>query len=205
MHPSIEQLLADAEVTTQAETQRHLENCLHCRMQVQSVRQTQRRLASLPQLEPPQDSWTKIQSALHAPSRASRSGVWYAAAAASVAVLVILIINERPAEQTPEAASSPSLAENARANEGIVALIEQSRHLDLVLQGLPDRPRVERVAMAATLDSIEDRIQWLDMQLTYASAVELDDARTETLWRERVDLMDSLVKVRYAQAGRASF
>jgi hypothetical protein len=82
--------------------------------------------------------------------------------------------------------------------------MEQSRHLDLMLQGLPQRPRVERVAMAATLDSIEERIQWLDMQLTYAAAAQ-DETRTQTLWRERVDLMDSLVKVRYAQAGRASF
>lgn len=205
MHLSIEQLLADPELTTRAEIQKHLGNCLRCRLEVQSVRETQHRLMSLPQLEPPEESWERIQAALHSPSRASRSGVWYVAAAASVAVLAVLIINQRPAEQMLEAAPSRSLTEHARANEGIVTLMEQSRHLDLVLQGLPNRPRVERVAMAATLDSIEDRIQWLDMQLTYASAAGSDDARTQTLWRERVDLMDSLVKVRYAQAGRASF
>lgn len=205
MHPSIEQLLDDPELTTRAEIQKHLENCLSCRIEVQSIRQTQHRLVSLPQLEPPDQSWTKIQAALHAPSRPSRSGAWYFAAAASVAVLAVLIINQRPAKETLEAVPSRSLTQNARANEGIVSLMEQSRHLDLVLQGLPNRPRVERVAMAATLDSIEDRIQWLDMQLNYASAAESDDARTQTLWRERVDLMDSLVKVRYAQAGRASF
>ena len=205
MHLSIEQLLDDPGLTTQAEIQKHLENCSRCRLEVQSIRQTQHRLVSLPQLEAPEQSWTNIQAALHAPSRPSRSGVWYVAAAASVAVLAVLIINQRPAEETLEAAPSRSLSENAGANEGIVTLMEQSRHLDLVLQELPNRPRVERVAMAATLDSIEGRIQWLDMQLTYASAAESDDARTQTLWRERVDLMDSLVKVRYAQAGRASF
>jgi hypothetical protein len=205
MHLSIEQLLEEPGLTAQSEVQKHLQNCLRCRMEVQSIRQTQHHLVSLPQLEPPEQSWTNIQSALHAQSRPSISSVWYVAAAASVAVLAVLIIDQRPAEQALEAAPSRSLTENARANEGIVALMEQSRHLDLVLQGLPDRPRVERVAMAATLDSIEDRIQWLDMQLTYASATESDDMRTQTLWRERVDLMDSLVKVRYAQAGRASF
>jgi hypothetical protein len=205
MHLSIEQLLDDPGLTTQAEIQKHLENCLCCRMEVQSIRQTQHRLVSLPQLEAPEQSWTNIQAALHAPSHPSRSTVWYVAAAASVAVLAVLIINQRPAEEALEAAPSRSVTENARADEGIVMLMEQSRHLDLVLQELPNRPRVERVAMAATLDSIEDRIQWLDMQLTYASAEESDDARTQTLWRERVDLMDSLVKVRYAQAGRASF
>jgi hypothetical protein len=33
----------------------------------------------------------------------------------------------------------------------------------------------------------------------------LDDAQTYQLWRERVDLMDSLVKVRYAEGGPMSF
>jgi hypothetical protein len=96
------------------------------------------------------------------------------------------------------------LAERDTTDE-LVALIDQSRQLDLMLQELPNRPRVERVAMAATLDSIEDRIQWLDAQLTHGAVPEQDEQHVRTLWRERVELMDSLVKVRYAQAGTVSF
>jgi hypothetical protein len=59
--------------------------------------------------------------------------------------------------------------------------------------------------MAATIDTIEQRVQWLDQQLSYAPVAGLDDAQTYQLWRERVDLMDSLVKVRYAEGGPMSF
>jgi hypothetical protein len=84
-------------------------------------------------------------------------------------------------------------------------LVAQSRELDELLSHLPARPAVERVAMAATIDTIEQRVQWLDQQLSYAPAAGLDDAQTYQLWRERVDLMDSLVKVRYAEGGPLSF
>lgn len=204
MHPSIEQLLAESGSHPDAEIQTHLGACVRCRRDVQGIGHTRERLISLPQLEPPEGSWTKIQAALQAsPSRPSR--LWSVAAAAGVAALAVLAVSQHEVEEAKEAVAPIALNESVQPTERIAALMEQSRHLDLALQGLPNRPRVERVAMAATLDSIEDRIQWLDVQLTYASATPSDDPRTQTLWRERVELMDSLVKVRYAQAGRASF
>ena len=59
--------------------------------------------------------------------------------------------------------------------------------------------------MAATIDSIEQRVQWLDQQLSYAPEGGLNEAQTYQLWRERVDLMNSLVKVRYVEGGPMSF
>jgi hypothetical protein len=70
-----------------------------------------------------------------------------------------------------------------------------------LLQRLPERPRIERVSTAAMIDTIEDRIQWLDFQLSDASDSGLNEEQTRRLWRERVELMDSLVKVRYAEGG----
>jgi hypothetical protein len=52
-----------------------------------------------------------------------------------------------------------------------------------------------------TIDTIEDRIQWLDFQLTSADDGALDEEQSRRLWSERVTLMDSLVKVRYAEGG----
>jgi len=49
---------------------------------------------------------------------------------------------------------------------------------------------------------MEERIQWLDYQLSYAGPT-VDPAQVQRLWRERVELMDSLVQVRYAQARTA--
>jgi hypothetical protein len=83
-------------------------------------------------------------------------------------------------------------------------LVAQSRLLDDVLQQLPRRPAVERVSTAATIDTIEERIQWLDFHLSTAPD-ELDDQQAHRLWTERVELMDSLVKIRYAEARRTSF
>jgi hypothetical protein len=53
------------------------------------------------------------------------------------------------------------------------------------------------------IDTIEDRIQWLDFQLSDAPDSGLSEEQTQRLWRERVELMDSLVKVRYAEGGVA--
>ena len=55
--------------------------------------------------------------------------------------------------------------------------------------------------MAATIDSIEQRVQWLDRQLVVRPDAGLNEAQAYQLWRERVELMDSLVKVRYAEGG----
>ena len=64
---------------------------------------------------------------------------------------------------------------------------------------------IGRVSMAVTIDTIQQRVQWLDQQLSYAPDMGLDEAQAYQLWRERVDLMDSLVKVRYAEGNSLSF
>jgi hypothetical protein len=61
------------------------------------------------------------------------------------------------------------------------------------------------VSTAATIDTIEQRIQWLDFQLSNAPDGDLSEEQSRRLWRERVELMDSLVKVRYAEAGSLWF
>jgi hypothetical protein len=101
----------------------------------------------------------------------------------------------RTHEQQPPAAAAVPLE----------ALVAQSRELDEMLLYLPQRPAVERVSMAATIDTIEQRVQWLDQQLSYASDTGLNEEQAYQLWRERVDLMDSLVKVRYAEGRSLSF
>ena len=126
------------------------------------------------------------------------------AVAASAAALAIFLVMQMGIESPPE--NPPALIATSPQDEPSLAdLMKQSRELDMLLQDLPSRPRVERVAMAATLDTIEERIQWLDFQLSYTAAEELSETQSQTLWRERVELMNSLVKVRYAQSGRASF
>jgi hypothetical protein len=110
-----------------------------------------------------------------------------------------------------DVSSSTSESAARTVSESLVAptseveqLIAQSRRLEELLAYLPERPQVERVSTAATVDSLEQRIQWLDWRLVYQSDG-LDERQARRLWSERVDLMDSLVKVRYAQSAPMLF
>lgn len=119
------------------------------------------------------------------------------ATASTVALLVFIGVERWRGSRVPQAPLAPLAAQPREPT--LDQLVAQSRQLDDLLQELPLRPRAERVVQAATLDTLEQRIQWLDFQLSFEAEAELNPEQARSLWRERVDLMDSLVKVRYAQ------
>jgi len=87
----------------------------------------------------------------------------------------------------------------AAGADSVGTLMQRSQRLDAVLQVLPRRPQVERAGTSATIDELQNRIQMLDLQLSAATGEQHhDDARR--LWNARVELMNSLVHVRYAEA-----
>jgi hypothetical protein len=49
------------------------------------------------------------------------------------------------------------------------------------------------------IDSLESQVQWLDHQLSVAGS-RLRGAQAEALWRDRVEVMNSLVQLRYVVA-----
>ncbi|HEY5807954.1 MAG TPA: hypothetical protein VIT67_08290 [Povalibacter sp.] len=203
MHAAIDQLLSlrDGE-PVDAEVIGHIEGCPTCAAELSRLKRTQQQLQSLELPLPPALAWQQIQARVQAPPpRRGRIAVAVAAAALLV-VLSGLLLREEPQEHALIAVQEPAAESDVPAVERLVA---QSRELDAVLQRLPERPAVERVAMAATIDSLEQRVQWLDQQLSYAPDSGLNEAQTYQLWRERVDLMDSLVKVRYVEGGSMSF
>ena len=205
MHASIDQLLSlrDGE-PVDAEIAQHARGCASCCAELERLQRVTERIRSLEMPEPPALAWEQIRTRVAArdSSRARRFAFASAAALAATAVLSGLWLrysgSEAPA--VPVASAQP-----VQPPVPIEHLLAQSRELDELLSYLPQRPAVERVSMAATIDTIEQRVQWLDQQLSYAPVGGLDDAQTYQLWRERVDLMDSLVKVRYAEGGPMSF
>ena len=212
MHPTVEQLLSYRDAPEDAFIATHLEQCRACVAELQALSRTRTALQGLPQLDAPNDAWMRIQAAASAPVTSgtrstklrARTALAFALAAGVASMAVLLVFrnaNESPEVEPQSQATVPAIQQD----NDLASLIAQSRDLDVLLQRLPERPRVERVSTAATLDTIEERIQWLDFQLSYAAAGELDETQARRLWRERVELMDSLVKVRYAQSGRASF
>jgi DNA-directed RNA polymerase specialized sigma24 family protein len=81
----------------------------------------------------------------------------------------------------------------------IQSLVSRSQRLEAVLNTLPPRPTVERAATSVAIDELQTRIQILDQQLSAAAD---DRHQTQRLWSARVQLMNSLIYVRYAEAAR---
>ena len=210
MHASIDHLLSlrDGQ-PVDAATAAHVEQCQRCSAELRKLRETRAKLQSLPQLDAP-SSFQEIQRAMARPVSARRTVVSarLVAAVAFVTLTTIFFVAlrdetaptvvDRSAQPQDPGTSPIDVVETARVPE----LVAQSQQLEGLLQTLPERPRIERVSTAAMIDTIEDRIQLLDFQLSDAGSG-LNEQQTRRLWRERVELMDSLVKVRYAEGGVA--
>jgi hypothetical protein len=130
-----------------------------------------------------------------------------AAAAVGLGALVfVLLIGPIMHGSSPDTDSSESHRGNktAQALEPVGALVARSQELEAVLNGLP-RPRVERAATSAAIDELQARIEVLDLQLSNADESGLSGPQAQQLWSRRVQLLDSLVSVRYAeQAARGN-
>lgn len=211
MHARIDQLLTlrDGE-RVDARIVAHVGRCSHCAAELERLRVLRRRMKELPQLEGP--SWEQMHGRLQrAPGARRNARILAIAVAASVAALAIVVsllaIGARM-PQRDEGTNVVRLAEHAApqpVTNNVAELVTQSRELEEMLRVLPARPAVERVTTAATIDTIEQRIQWLDFHLSYAPDAGLNEQQAQRLWRERVELMDSLVKVRYAESGYFAF
>ena len=209
MHASIDHLLSlrDGE-PADAATAAHVAECARCSAELRKLRETQAQLQSLPQLDAP-SSFQEIQRAMARPVAAPRRVVSarLVAALAFVTLTTIFFIALRDQTEPPFAGRKVEPVEHPNPPTDVIEtarvpeLVARSQQLEGLLQKLPVRPRIERVSTAAMIDTIEQRIQWLDFQLSDAPDSGLNEEQTRRLWRERVELMDSLVKVRYAEGG----
>lgn len=211
MHARIEHLLSlrDGEPVA-AGVSEHVRLCPICTGELQRLSAIREEMRGLPQFEPPELSWDRIQASVTVPEpdrriRMSKVGIAAAAAAAVTLTVITLVAGyfDRRSGATTELVKTE--ASRPQRVPHVAELVAQSQQLEELLQKLPDRPRIERVSTAATIDTIEHRIQWLDFQLSNVPEADLSEEQSRQLWRERVELMDSLVKVRYAEAGALWF
>jgi len=211
MHARIEHLLSlrDGEPVG-AELVAHIRSCPICTGELQRLSAIRVEMQSLPEFDPPALAWERIQQTI--PRRDSTlppRRVGFAAAAAALVTLAVIALVARHSDRHSgeHSVQAPKVLKDAvSANvPHLDELVAQSQQLEEILQKLPERPRIERVSTAATIDTIEQRIQWLDFQLSGAPDADLNEEQSRRLWRERVELMDSLVKVRYAEAGSLWF
>lgn len=189
-----------------------------CGLRITQHELLQRKLRQLPDTPPPRAVWQRIEAqaraeGLFAAKRLGQPMKWLAGAAiAATVAMVALRLPLAPDAQLPAEVFStePPFEEATGQSAGVSqlravnALMVRSRELESDLRALPDQPQLVQAGTAATILELEDRIAAIDLALN-DSGSHLTSAQVEAYWRERVRLMDSLVRLRYAQAQRSSF
>jgi hypothetical protein len=180
--------------------------------EVARLAQLRLELRALNQLQPPAGGWDKVRAQLDTrlstPDAGTGSWHWPVgfALAASVALIAVLLIRQVPEQADPAqlptttvAGSSPTTL-NGRplVNPSYASLAAESRRLERLLADINFQPSVTRAGTASTIAELEDRIALVDYQLAGMGS-HLTARQRAVLWQQRVDLMNSLVKVRYAQ------
>lgn len=161
------------------------------------------KLAELPAVDGGPDGWRSVEHKLRrreeSTARAARVARW--SAAASIAVLASVVawgIAQRAVPKRPASVASRVQAVPEASGE-LERLRAQSLALETLLAALPGRPAIVRGGTALPIDTLEAQVQWLDHQLS-GGAGDAAPADEERLWRERVEAMSSLVRLRYAEA-----
>ncbi len=204
MHARLDQLLSLRDgAPVAAEVREHVRDCAECAEQIAATMQLRDRLRALPVApEPAADAWSRLDARVKDVRRRRERIARLAplAAVASVAALAVFagLRWMEAGEGAKESGVAVATAGAPRDGE-LAALQARSQVLEEVLAALPARPAVERAATSVPIDSLEAQVQWLDHQLTLADA----DGRAsqeQRLWRDRVEVMNSLVQLRYVEA-----
>lgn len=230
MHTTIEQLLAvrDREPVP-ADINQHLNVCQLCRETLDELVLTRDELNRLPVTEPPRDYWPDIlaraeqrrQSDRQRQRRFRYSAFGLAASALLAAVLFFQSGIEQNSNTGQSKASTAVTGNDTVANNatgrngkaqtaqsgtktGLDTLISRSAQLEAVLHKLPKRPGIVKASTADLISGLQDSVALIDYQLNL-NANKLSTDQSRQLWQQRVDLMNSLVNVRYAESQRVAY
>ena len=208
MHADYQELLAlrDGD-PVDAQAAQHVSQCADCSRALAQLNALQEQLRRLPAFEAPERAWAGIRRRLERAPQRQRNPWPMVGLAASimVTVLVLPLLHREPGMSVGHAIPGEGQNPAGAGQDSLGALVMRSQRLEAVLQVLPRRPVAERAGTSATIDELQNRIQMLDLQLSAAGrgdaqqpAAAHEDARR--LWSARVELMNSLVHVRYAEA-----
>ena len=209
MHARIDDLLSlrDGEPVDLA-VRSHVESCSECARTKSELETVRRRLAALPAVDPSADGWARLRARIDASSRPAvprrRGGaVAIAASCAMLGVLAGMLLRET-GPGAPEHIARPATVVLPQTLDSIEELRDRSRVLEEVLAALPARPAVERAGTAVPIDTLQAQVQWVDHQLSVSGAAHAAPDLRERLWRERVEIMNTLVQLRYVEAQRVA-
>ncbi|MGH8496840.1 MAG: hypothetical protein ACREVN_11965 [Gammaproteobacteria bacterium] len=205
MHARIDELLSlrDGEPVG-ADTARHVAACVACGGEVHRLRDVRSRLRALPGESRPPATWEAISARAY-PASTGRSSRRLAAFGSAASVLFVAVATAWLLRNSP--VEAPAVESVAQADDGELQpeLVRRSMELENALRALDHQPGIVRGSTAGTIAEIEDRIALVDYQLNYAAGGQLTDIQSARLWQQRVDLLNSLVQVRYAQAHQVAY
>jgi hypothetical protein len=151
------------------------------------------RLSALAGFDAPAAGWAAVMAARrHRHSRANLG--WplaFAAAVLATATGLGWWLQSTRQERVPATVAEASAG---LASEAVRA---ENARLEQLLASLPER-QIMRGRTAFTVVELEDRLALLDDRLSRVTLEPNAPERAEGLWRQRADVMNSLVQVRYA-------
>lgn len=173
--------------------------------------------AKLHELEdtvPPRAVWQRIEEqaraeGLFAPRIMQRTKWLAGAGLAAAVVLAVLNVPSAPVTDSGEQAgvTVPDYSEVAANNDdmrGLNTLMVESRQIERNLRALPAQPSLVRASTAVTISELQDQVAGIDYLMNHPD-LRLSPEQEEIYWRERVRLMNSLLRLRTAQVQRMSF
>jgi predicted anti-sigma-YlaC factor YlaD len=191
MHCTMNDLIALRDGEGSAQAQRHLDECEACRQEFDRLHQRVAGLRALAALRPPRDRWTTVRELIQSERAGRRRRVaGWGSLAAAAAVALVAAGMQLARVQGSSTASAADLE----------ALIQQSQQLEGALRSYDPTSRVLNGRAASAVAELEDRIAVIDMGL--AEAQDRSASRNEMmdLWRQRIQLMDELVRVHVTRA-----
>lgn len=205
MHARIDQLLSLLDGSpVDVVVRDHVAACRECVAELDRVSALRDRLRALPPLAGAGAGWTAVEARLAERARRDRrlGTLSRAVAVASVAVLAVMAGLELTARrEQPKFPVANGLA--LEVPDSVGELQTRSRMLEQALASLPARPAVERADVSVPIETLEAQVQWLDHRLSLVAASASDEEpEAARLWRDRVEVMNSLVWLRYAETQR---
>lgn len=179
-------------------------------IELDRLARVKRELSELPALAPPPEAWARIAAEI-AGRRAPGRGAPYrlalfGAAAVLLCGLGLAALFATRGGPSVSGLSPPTVHHRpAAVPDAYASLLSESARLEQALAQLHYEPKLMSAGTAGTIASLEDTIALLDQQLTFAAADKADSSKREALWRERVNVMNALVQVRYAQSEGAGY
>jgi hypothetical protein len=173
-HPTLEELI-EADDAGGGALDAHLGSCSACAEELSALR---RRRASLQALPAP------VRRARVVSRRALRRRVAVGAGVALAASLAAFLL-------WPSVTPPPTPRETPAY---LLSLVSRSQELETDLRGIAE-PSVVDVGDADARAEVEDEIAWVDQCITELSPSASDDERA-SLWKTRIGLLESLIKLR---------